>query len=236
MTYQFSLVLPAQNQAEIMEAVTEKIAEVLKKTKINYQLVMVENGSSDKTLEVLKKLAKRNKRIKVAVSDPGYGRAVVHGLNKAEAKYVAYMPSDGQCDEKVLPRVVKEVQKPGVDMVKVFRTSRESTLRTIVSFGFNGLANLLFQLRIKDINASPTCFLRKELKKLKLQATDSFLDTELLIKTKYLNWNIIRVPMRNFKRESGKSTVKPPIVLEFLKNMYGWRFGGKLDQWKNEVK
>jgi len=236
MSYQFSLVLPVQNQEDIIESVTDRIVAVLKKAKINYEIVMVENGSKDNVLKVLKKMARKNKRIKVTVTSSGYGRAVVYGLKKATGKYIGYMPSDGQCDEKVLPKVIKEVQEPGVDLVKVFRTSRESVLRKNVSINFNLLANVLFFLRFWDINASPTVFRKINLKKLDLQAKDSFLDTELLIKARYLKWKIVRVPMENFNRAGGKSTVKPLIVLEFLGNMLDWRFGNKFVTWKNEVK
>ncbi len=236
MRYFFSLVLPVQNQEEIIESVVKKIIAVLEKTKINYEVVMVENGSKDKTLKKLKELARINKRIKVTVSKSGYGQAVVHGLNRARGKYIGYMPSDGQCDAQVLPKVVKEIKKSEVDLVKVFRVSRESALRKYISKAFNLLANLLFNLKVIDINGSPTVFARSELNKLDLQANDSFLDTELLVKAKYLNWNIVRVSMRNFKREGGKSTVKPSIVMEFLKNMYDWRLANKFKTWKNAVK
>ena len=235
MNYSFSLILPVQNQAEIISKVVNKIVKVLKENKINYQLVMVENGSKDKTLSVLKQLASKNNRIKIITSRIGYGQAVVYGLNQAQGKYLCYMPSDGQCDEKVLGKVFQVIQKRGVDLVKVYRTSRESALRKNVSINFNLLANMLFFLMVWDINASPTCFKKTELNKLNLQAKDSFLDTELLIKAKFLKWKIIRIPMQNFNRVGGKSTVKPPIVFEFLKNMLDWRFSHKLLNWKNEI-
>lgn len=228
MHYDFSLVLPVQNQADITPTVTAKIVAVLKKNKIDYELIMVENGSTDNTLTVLKKLASKNKRILVTASPSGYGRAVIHGLKSTHGQYLSYMPSDGQCDPLVLPRVFKAITQPGIDLVKVFRTSRESMLRKLVSRSFNLLANLIFGLKTKDINASPTAFSAKNLKPLNLQSPDSFLDTELLIKAKKFNWNIVRLPMRNFKRRGGRSTVKPKIVIEFLQNMFRWRINEKL--------
>lgn len=228
MNYEFSLVLPVQNQADIISLVINQIVKILKKARSNYQLVVVENGSTDKTLSVLKQLARKNNRIKITTSLPGYGRAVVQGLNKAEGKYLGYMPSDGQCDATVLPIVLQAIQKKSVDLVKVYRTSRESWFRKYVSNVFNFLANILFYLKVEDINASPTVMTKKNYYKLNLESKDSFLDTELLIKAKYLNWNIIRVPMKNFNRIGGRSTVKPTIVFEFLKNMISWRFCGKL--------
>lgn len=224
----FSLVLPVQNQAAITAAVTATIVAVLEKNQINYELVMVENGSSDNTLAVLNQLAKTNTRIKIFSCPSGYGRAVVYGLNRARGKYLAYMPSDGQCDPLVLPRVYKTITQPSVDLVKVFRTSRESLLRKVVSRGFNLLINLVFGLKVKDINASPTGFAQAKLKLLKLKSPDSFLDTELLIKARRLNWQIVRLPMKNLKRAGGRSTVKPKIILEFFRNMWHWRFYEKI--------
>ena len=176
MKYDFSLVLPVQNQARITETVIGTIVRVLKKHKIDYQLVMVENGSTDDTLAVLKKIARKNKRVVVTVSPSGYGRAVVRGLNVAQGKYLAYMPSDGQCDPLVLVRVIKTINQPEIDLVKVFRTSRESVLRMLISRGFNLLANLIFGLNSRDINASPTGFAQEKLKLLDLKSPDSFLD------------------------------------------------------------
>src|SRR3989344_62594 len=120
----FSLVLPMQNQAENIEATVKDIAGILAAGKINYELVLVENGSTDTTLEMVKKIAALNKRYRVTVSLPGYGRAVIHGLNLARGRYIAYMPSDGQCDALVLPRVIAAAAQPGIDLVKVWRTSR----------------------------------------------------------------------------------------------------------------
>lgn len=224
MNYDLALVLPVQNQAEIISFVVNQIVKILTKAKINFQLVMVENGSTDETLAVLKKMAKKNSRIKVITSLLGYGRAVIAGLNAANGKYLGYMPSDGQCDATVLPKVFAAAQKKSVDLVKVYRTSRESRLRKYVSKVFNLLANLCFNLKVKDINASPTVFAAVKLKQLKLKSPDSFLDTELLIKARGFNWNIVRIPMKNFHRSGGKSTVKPTIIFEFLRNMIKWRF------------
>ena len=228
MNYDFSLVLPVQNQADIISLVSNQIVKILKTARINYQLVMVENGSKDKTLSVLKQLARKNNRIKIITSLPGYGRAVIQGLKNSNGKYIGYMPSDGQCDAFVLPKVFEAMQNKSVDLVKVYRTSRESLIRKYVSRVFNWLANICFNLKARDINASPTIFAARNLKQLKLESPDSFLDTELLIKAKKLNWRIVSLPMKNFNRIGGRSTVKPAIVLEFLKNMIQGRFGDKL--------
>lgn len=60
MSYDLALVLPVQNQAEIINSVVNKIVKILTKAKINYQLIMAENGSTDNTLSVLKKWLKKS--------------------------------------------------------------------------------------------------------------------------------------------------------------------------------
>ena len=86
----FSLVLPTQNQAGIIEAVVKAIVKTLAANKIHYEVILVENGSTDATATVLQKLAAKNKRIRATASPSGYGRAVIHGLNRARGQYVAY--------------------------------------------------------------------------------------------------------------------------------------------------
>ncbi|MBU1085628.1 glycosyltransferase family 2 protein, partial [Patescibacteria group bacterium] len=207
-----SIVLPVQNEAEFVSRVIMEIEAMLTQSKIDYELVVVENGSTDESLAVLKKLALINPRVKVGVSSPGYGRAVVYGLNQAKGEYLSYMPSDGQVDIRVIPRLVELVKTNKYDLVKVYRISRESLVRKYVSWMFNQLAKSVFGLRVKDINASPKVFKSGELRKLNLKSKDSFLDTELLIKAKKFDWKIKEVPMENLKRVGGKSTVKPKII------------------------
>lgn len=230
-----SLILPVINEEKIIEAVVNDIVKVLSKAKLNYELILVENSSTDNTLQVLKELAKKNKRLLVKIAPRGYGSSVLSGFKSATGKYVGYMPSDGQIDPKVIPLLLRLLKTKGINLVKVKRVSRENFVRTYNSRIYNLLANLFFQLNTNDINGDPKIFLRRDLSRLKLKSKDSFLSTELLIKAKYLQWKMKEVPIESLPRVGGKSTVSILTIFEFLRNLFTWRFGTKLNQWKKLI-
>ncbi len=231
---ELSLVLPIHNQADITESIIDSIEKKLKKTNITYEILMVENGSSDNTLSVLKNLEKRNPRLKTFVAPMGYGSAVLNGLKKTKGIWVGYMPSDGQIDLAVLPPLINELKKNHYDVVKIFRTTRESFVRNMRSKLFNMLARTVYgKLPVKDINGSPRFFKRKYLSILDLQYTDSFIDLEFTLKARYLHLKIKEYPMQTLPRAGGKSTVHLGTVFEFIGNILAYKLGSKFDSWKS---
>lgn len=231
-----SLVLPIHNQETIIEPVVAQINKVLTKTKISNEIILVENGSSDKTLTVLRELSKKHSNMRVLIAKKGYGSAVIKGLISAKGDYVAYMPSDGQLNPKLLSQLYKIINKNNYDLVKIKRTSRESNIRFLRSKTFNILSRLLFHIPVLDINGSPRIFLRNWLPILDLKYKDSFIDAEMAIKAYYLNWKIIEIPTPTLPRLGGKSTVSIKTVIEFLRNLFSYKIGRDLSNWLKKTK
>lgn len=230
-----SLILPVINEEKIIRPVVKKIIKTLNRVKLSYELILIENGSTDNTLRVLRTLAKENDCLLVKIAPKGYGSSILFGLKNASGKYVGYMPSDGQIDPQVIPQLMRLFETKETELVKVKRISRENILRRYNSKVYNFLANLFFQLNSSDINGDPKIFKRKKLDCLKLSSKDSFLSTELLIKAKYLKWQIKETPIVGLPRAGGKSTVNILTVFEFLRNVFVWRFGTKLNQWRKSI-
>lgn len=231
-----SLVLPIHNQAAIITPVVKEICNVLKKEKINSEIILVENGSKDNTLQILKKLSKKYTNATTIVAKKGYGSAVLEGLKVAKGKYVSYMPSDGQLDPNLVPLLYKIIIKENYDLVKIKRVTRESTIRYLRSKVFNLLTRLLFKITAEDINGSPRIFERKWLSVLDLQFKDSFIDAEMAVKAYCLKWKIKEISAKTLPRLGGKSTVNFKTVLEFLSNLFHYKFGKDLKRWKIKKK
>lgn len=230
---QLSLVLPVHNQETIIRSVVEDIISVLESIPISFEIILVENGSTDNTLSVIKKMCQKDNRLKATTAPLGYGSAVLKGLSKARGKWVSYMPSDGQIDAKILISLVEEYKTGEYDLVKIYRKNRENFFRYFRSKIFNLIINLIFgKVPVKDINGSPRIFKRSALKKLNLTYTDSFIDTEFILKARYLKWQVKEIPMRYFARAGGKSTVRLATIVEFLKNIFYYRFTDKFKLWK----
>lgn len=231
-----SLVLPIHNQATIIAPVVKDIYNILKKGKINNEIILVENGSKDDTLKILNKLAKKYTNTIIIVTKLGYGSAVLAGLKVSKGEYVSYMPSDGQLDPNLVPLLYKTIIKGIYDLVKIKRITRENTIRYLRSKVFNLLTRLLFKITVEDINGSPRIFERKWLSVLDLQFKDSFIDAEMAIKAYYLKWKIKEIPAKTLPRLGGKSTVNFKTVIEFLSNLFNYKFGKNLKLWKMKRK
>ena len=226
-----SLILPIHNQETIIATVVEKINSILNKAKIANEIILVENGSTDNSFASCQKLSKKYKNIQVIQAIKGYGSAIIAGLKKAKGDYVSYMPSDGQLDPNLLPKLDDLIMNNKYDLVKIKRITRESLIRLIRSGVFNLLTKLLFKIPVIDINGSPRIFLRKWLPILNLEYKDSFIDTEMAIKSHYLNWKIKEIPTKTLPRLGGKSTVNIKTVIEFMRNLLSYKFSGNLKSW-----
>jgi glycosyltransferase involved in cell wall biosynthesis len=229
-----SLILPVHNEEDIIEKVLKEIIATLKKGNITYEILLIENGSSDSSPKVVIELSKKYSYVRSLVSSKGYGNAILKGFSQSIGKYVCYMPSDGQVDLTVLPKLIKNIGK--YNLVKVKRITRENLGRLLLSKLFDLSIYILFQSKLLDINGSPRIFARSVLKKLDLKAKDSFIDAEFTIKLSKLKWTVLEIPMENINRYGGKSTRNLKTYFEFIKNIIKYRTSSELTQWSNKVK
>lgn len=217
-----SLVLPVHNQEFIMEQVYQDIERMLISLGISYECILVENGSTDGTREVVRRIAHRYKSVRCFTSKKGYGYAVIRGLSEAKGRYVSYMPSDGQVYLRVFPILWKLIKSDKWDVVKVKRVTRESIFRAIVSSVFSRTISRVFSIPPLDINGSPRIFLRMWLPAIDLTYGDSFIDVEFATHAYTLGLRIKEIPMKTLPRIGGKSTRSWKTFMEFFINI--WRY------------
>ena len=220
---ELSVILPVHNQADIIEPVYRQIRKTLNKLPISYECLLVENGSADRSQEIVSRLAKTYTATKALTAPLGYGSAVLTGLAKARGTYVCYMPSDGQIDLTVLPKLWNLAKSNRWDMVKVKRITRETTPRLIFSRVLAYLTALLFWIPPWDMNGSPRIVLRSKITQLNLTYKDSFIDIEFAVRAHALGWKITEIPMITLPRYGGESTRSWRTFAEFLKNLWGFR-------------
>ncbi|MFH0863465.1 MAG: glycosyltransferase family 2 protein [Candidatus Gottesmanbacteria bacterium] len=223
-----SLILPVHNEEDIIEPVFHEIYKTLEKMSISFETILVENGSSDNSLELIKKLARKYPNTKTLVAPKGYGSAIIAGLKIAKGEYVCYMPSDGQVDMKDFPRLWDLIKSGKWDIVKIKRRKRESLSRLLVSYSFSLVGKILFGIPFIDINGDPRIFLRKYLNDLDLQYQDSFIDTEFAVKAHKMGLTIKEIPAKTLIRAGGKSTRSWRTFTEFFKNL--WYFRKRINQ------
>ena len=202
-----------------MPLVVPPLTAMLRQSKVPYQIILVDNGSSDSTGGIIDRLAASDSNVcKVHVPiNRGYGLGIRTGLKQARGEFVAYMPGDGQTQpEDLVATYNAMLQCPARSVVKGVRVVRdEGAIRALMSLVYRTVFKLLFGFTDPDVNGVPKMIRRLDLEQLNLNNDQSFICAELLVKAHKFGFQIIQVPVQSIRRVSGKSKVTPfyPIVM-----------------------
>ncbi len=227
-----SLVMPCYNEEDVVEHTVTQLLTEFERVGHSLELVLVDNGSSDHTGEILETLAAAHPNIvrgRVDVNQ-GYGFGVLTGLPLARAPWVGMIVADGQVDATDVAKLFDiTVRARSERLAKVRRRFRTETIgRRIVSMTYNLAMRMLFgNLGTGDINASPKIIPRAYLERMNLQSKDWFLDAEAMIKAKRLSLPIFELSIFARMRPDGTSNVHASTCWEFVINLLSFRFGKK---------
>jgi glycosyltransferase involved in cell wall biosynthesis len=218
-----SIVLPVHNQADHIGQVVADYDEALRRGELAFELILVENGSRDASLEVCRRLAENDSNVKVVHSKVGgWGHAVRLGLEAAQGEILCYANSARTSASDLLLLVLYGFANPQA-VVKPHRRSRDSWSRRIGSLLYNMEVRLLFDLPTWDINATPKVFHRDLYSALQLRSDSDLIDLEFYIQCKALNTPIIEVPIYSWHRFGGTSTTTYASALRLYLGAYrGW--------------
>lgn len=123
-----SVVVPCYNEAEVLEIFYKEINRVsLLMPEYDFQFIFVDDGSKDKTLEIMKDIADRDKRAVFVALSRNFGKesAMLAGLSNADGDFVAIMDADMQDPPDLLPKMASALEKEGYDCVATRRVDRE---------------------------------------------------------------------------------------------------------------
>ena len=103
-----SVFFPCYNEQDNVRATTKKAVDVLEQLGADYEIIIVDDGSTDNTPQIADEIAKQNSRIKVVHHNPnlGYGAALQSGFKAASKELVFYTDGDGQFDIKEMPQML----------------------------------------------------------------------------------------------------------------------------------
>jgi len=236
---ELSIVIPCYNEEEVLPVSMPPLLGLFQKLSLKYEVILVNYGSWDTTPKVIDSFTSQGypvKRVDVPVNQ-GYGWGIICGLKEARGKYIGYMCCDGQISPEDVIRTFQAIQgtQRGV-LTKIKRYSRaDGWVRDFSSKSFNLLFRIMFGAITSDVNGVPKFFHREDLRLLNITSKDSFIDPELMIKAKALNFSLIEVPVPFYQRQGGTSKIKVlSISFQFLKNMMKFRFGKGIKNWLAE--
>ena len=227
---ELSFILPAYDEEEnIEEAVRDAHAACLEFCS-SHELIVVDDGSRDRTPEILRRLAAEIPQLRVIRIEPngGYTNALRTGFAAANRPWVFYTDGDNQFDPREMARFL--AVRHDSDLVIGHRIDRkDGGLRYALSRGYNGLQRFLLGLDVHDINCAFKLFRREFFAVAPIRSSGFLVDAEMLVRATRLGLRIRELPVGHRPREGGSTTVSwrsiPQTlrgILQLLRLLQGW--------------
>ena len=236
-----SIVLPCLNEEEAIAVCINKIQEVLAKEKLNGEIIVADNGSTDRSREIAQRLTAKV----VIETQRGYGSAYLRGLKEAKGKYIIIGDADNSYDFHDIPKFLKPL-KEGCDFVmgsrfsgKIHKKAMPWPNRYIGNPLLSGMCRLFFNTRLSDIHCGMRGFTASSYRRMKLRSLGMEFATEMVVAALQIGLKIKEVPI-NYHIRKGASKLNPlsdawrhirfmllycPVWLYFLPGLIGFITG-----------
>ncbi len=198
---------PAYNDAGTIGSMVVAVVKTLEEITDDYEVIVVENGSTDYTVEVLEELARRFDRLRVLIyREPlGYGGALRVGFANATKEYIFYTDGDAQYDPREL-RVLLQAMRDDIDIVNGWKIDRGDPFhRIIIGRVYHHTVKFLFGLPLRDVDCDFRLIRRKVFDSIDLQSDSGTICLELVKKIQDAGYRFAEVPVHHFHRTYGKS-------------------------------
>ena len=229
---ELSVFFPTYNEEGTVRATVENARKVLSKIAEKWEIIIVNDGSGDRTGEIADKLSERDKRIRVIDHTPnrGYGVALKSGFYNSRYSWIAVTDSDGQFDFSEVSNFIKKQRESGADLViGYYKKRRVSLFKILTTKLWEFVVFLLFGLKVRDIDCGFKLISKKAVDAIpKLESErGAFISSELLIKARKGGFKIVEIPVTHFPRIKGVGTGRKlnVIIKSFLDLFKLW---GKL--------
>ncbi|MEJ5298071.1 MAG: glycosyltransferase family 2 protein [Armatimonadota bacterium] len=220
---ELSVFFPAHNEEENIAPLVRSALEVLPAFARRFEIIVVDDGSSDGTRQEAERLARRHGEVR-CVSHPhnrGYGGALKTGLREARCEWVFFTDADRQFDLSELGLLVAEALK-GADVVIGYRRRRRDPAhRSINAALYRTMIRLLFGLKVRDIDCAFKLLRAGLVRDLPLKSEGALISAELLIRLRKRGARIKEVPVTHYPRVAGKqSGASLRVILRMFRELF----------------
>jgi len=209
-----SAFFPAYNEEQNVPAMVERLTAVLPRVSEDYEIIVVNDGSADRTGAVADALAAADPHVRV-IHHPvnrGYGGALKSGFAGARKEYVFFTDGDGQFDVAEIERLLPFV--PEYDVVVGYRLDRaEGGVRKLNAAGWNWLGRRLFHMPVRDVDCAFKLFKRRVFDVVQPEAEGAMISTEILARAVHGGFRITEVGVHHYERRHGTPTGANPLVI-----------------------
>jgi glycosyltransferase involved in cell wall biosynthesis len=200
-----SIILPLYNEEDNIQLQYKNITENLKNTKLNYEIIFVDDGSTDNSVSILKKIALKDARLKIIEFRRNFGQtaAMAAGIDHSSGEIIIFMDSDLQNDAKDIPMLVDKINE-GYDVVSGWRKDRKDKFfsRKLPSRIANRLIARVSGVRLHDLGCSLKAYRGEVLREVKLYGE---MHRFIPIYASWVGARITEIPVSHHPRQFGTS-------------------------------
>ena len=207
-----SVFFPAYNDAEAIAPLVSEALTVLPMLTDDFEVIVVNDGSTDATANVLDELARSVPHVKIIHhgKNKGYGGALRSGFNSASKELIFYTDGDGQYNVREL-LTLHALLTPGVDVVNGYKIKRaDGASRGLVGSIYNRLAHVLFSIPIRDVDCDFRLLRTIAVGQVNLVSSSGAICVELIHKLHRAGCTFVEAPVHHYPRLFGRSQFFKP--------------------------
>lgn len=205
-----SIIIPAFNEEATIRKIALDAVSVAKDIAANFEVLIVDDGSTDNTSRIIEELSQENPFIRTYHHpfNIGYGGAQKTGILISKYDYLTFIPADGQFDVNELRKFAESIEfdskgNPLTDIIVGYRVNREDSLfRKIKTFIFKVVMRLFFGIKLRDVNWVKL-FNKKVFDDIDIEFRGIGVDSEIIIKAKSNNATMKQIPVAYYPRTAG---------------------------------
>ncbi len=200
-----SIVLPAYNEENTVEEVVRAGLRELDRRAVPGEVIVVDDGSWDRTGQVLAGIADPRVRVRTHRENRGYGAALMRGIRESRFDWIFFTDTDLQFDVRELDRLEAHIE--AFDLVVGYRRPRVDAIgRRVNGWAWTALQNGLLGLGIRDVDCAFKVFHRRVFEQIGVESKGAFVNGEILARAKAAGFLIQEVPVTHFPRRAGVPT------------------------------
>jgi glycosyltransferase involved in cell wall biosynthesis len=222
-----SIVIPAYNEEANIVGAVEEVSEVAQTLNRDYEIILVNDGSRDRTGEIARtELAPRIPNFKLVEHFPnrGYGGALKAGFAAATKDLIAFTASDKQFKFSEITLLLDKLT-PDMTLVSGWRVQRQDNfIRRMNGRGWNTVVLILFGRTIHDIDCGFKVFRRSVLKQIHIESNGAMIDTEMLAEMRARGFKMTDVPVTHLPRTAGSPTgANLKVIFRAFRDLFKFR-------------
>jgi len=206
-----SVFLPCYNEEANLEKTYKNVKGNLERNVSRHEIIIVDDGSRDKTGEIADRIAKKDRSVKVIHHRPnrGYGAAFKSGFYNASLPWITFIDADGQFDFAEINHFLEAQKNTNADLVIGYYLDRKvSRLRKLNSLVWQTIVFMLFGLKVRDIDCGFKLVSKRVLDTIPRLESErgAFISSEFLIKAKKAGFKIVEIGVTHYPRKQGEAT------------------------------